>query len=81
MAGAVAINTAIVVVEDGAGFQANSLSLVMDSVHNLSDELALIFLYLAYLAYLASCQRHACGLTACWKTDAHVGVGACVRWQ
>jgi cobalt-zinc-cadmium efflux system protein len=50
VAGAVAVNTAIVVVEVGAGIGANSLSLVMDSVHNLSDELALIFLYLAYVA-------------------------------
>jgi cobalt-zinc-cadmium efflux system protein len=49
IAGAVAINTAIVVVEAGAGFQANSLSLVMDSLHNFSDELALVFLYLAYI--------------------------------
>jgi cobalt-zinc-cadmium efflux system protein len=50
IAGAVAINTAIVLVEAGAGFQANSLSLVMDSLHNFSDELALICLYLAYIA-------------------------------
>ena len=50
IAGAIAINTGIVVVEAGAGFQANSLSLVMDSIHNFSDELALIFLYLAYIA-------------------------------
>ena len=50
IAGAVAINTAIVLVEAGAGFQANSLSLVMDSLHNFSDELALVFLYLAYVA-------------------------------
>jgi cobalt-zinc-cadmium efflux system protein len=49
IAGAVVINTGIVVVEAGAGFQANSLSLVMDSIHNFSDELALIFLYLAYI--------------------------------
>jgi cobalt-zinc-cadmium efflux system protein len=50
IAGAVVINTGIVVIEAGAGFQANSLSLVMDSIHNSSDELALIFLYLAYIA-------------------------------
>jgi cobalt-zinc-cadmium efflux system protein len=49
MAAAVATNTAIVVVEAGAGFQAGSLSLLMDSVRNLSDELALIFLFLAYI--------------------------------
>jgi Co/Zn/Cd efflux system component len=47
--GAVAINTAIVVIEASAGFQANSLSLVMDSLHNFSDELALVCLYLAYI--------------------------------
>lgn len=46
---AVGVNTAIVVIEAGAGFQANSLSLLMDSLHNLSDELALLFLYLAYV--------------------------------
>src|SRR5262245_62128982 len=38
---AVALNTAIFVVEGIAGYQAGSLALVMDSVHNLSDELAL----------------------------------------
>jgi cation diffusion facilitator family transporter len=46
---AVGVNTAIVVVEASAGFQANSLSLLMDSLHNLSDELALVFLFLAYV--------------------------------
>jgi cobalt-zinc-cadmium efflux system protein len=49
LAAAVALNTAIFVVEGIAGFQAESLSLMMDSVHNLSDELALIFLYLAFV--------------------------------
>jgi cobalt-zinc-cadmium efflux system protein len=46
---AVALNTAIFVVEAVAGFEANSLSLLMDSVHNLSDEMALVFLYLAFI--------------------------------
>jgi len=46
---ALALNTGIVVVEAAAGFQAGSLSLVMDAVHNLSDELALIFLFLSYV--------------------------------
>jgi cobalt-zinc-cadmium efflux system protein len=49
IAGAVALNTAIFAVEAGAGLQANSLSLLMDSVHNLSDELALVFIYLAFV--------------------------------
>jgi Co/Zn/Cd efflux system component len=46
---AVALNTGIFVVEAIAGYQAGSLSLIMDSVHNLSDEMALIFLYLAFI--------------------------------
>jgi Co/Zn/Cd efflux system component len=49
VAAAVAVNSAIFVVEAIAGYQANSLSLIMDSIHNLSDELALIFIYLAFV--------------------------------
>ena len=49
LAAAVALNSAIFLVEAFAGFEANSLSLIMDSVHNLSDELALVFLYLAFV--------------------------------
>lgn len=45
---ALALNTAVVVTEAIAGIAAQSLSLVMDSIHNLSDELALVFLLLAY---------------------------------
>jgi cobalt-zinc-cadmium efflux system protein len=49
IAAAVALNSAIFVVEGIAGFQASSLSLIMDSIHNLSDELALIFIFLAFV--------------------------------
>jgi cation diffusion facilitator family transporter len=49
LATAAVLNTAIFVVEAIAGFQADSLSLLMDSVHNLSDEMALVFLYLAFI--------------------------------
>jgi Co/Zn/Cd efflux system component len=45
---ALALNTAALVVEVGGGLRANSLSLVMDGVHNLSDEAALGLLVLAY---------------------------------
>jgi cobalt-zinc-cadmium efflux system protein len=45
---AVALNTAISAVEAIAGFNVKSLSLVMDSAHNLSDELALVALWLAF---------------------------------
>lgn len=47
IAGALILNTLICVVEALAGFSANSLSLVMDGFHNTSDEMALLFLYLA----------------------------------
>ena len=49
VAAAVAVNAAIVAVELAAGWQACSLSLAMDGVHNLSDELALVLLYLAFV--------------------------------
>ena len=46
---ATALNTGIFLTEAIAGYHAHSLSLLMDSVHNLSDELALVCLCLAYL--------------------------------
>ena len=49
LAAAAILNTAIVAAEAIGGYQADSLSLIMDSIHNLSDELALIFLYLAFV--------------------------------
>jgi len=45
---ALALNTAVLVVEVAGGLQANSLSLIVDGVHNVSDEVALAFLVLAY---------------------------------
>jgi cation diffusion facilitator family transporter len=47
LAAAAALNGAIVVIEGIAGYRASSLSLLMDAVHNLSDQAALVFLYLA----------------------------------
>jgi len=45
---ALALNTAVLVVEVAGGLQANSLSLIVDGIHNVSDEVALAFLVLAY---------------------------------
>jgi cobalt-zinc-cadmium efflux system protein len=42
------LNTAISVGECGAAIYSGSLSVLVDSVHNLSDELALVCLYLAF---------------------------------
>ncbi|MPZ93108.1 MAG: hypothetical protein GEU68_16095 [Actinobacteria bacterium] len=46
---AVALNTGIFVLELVGGLSAHSLALIIDAVHNLSDELALICLWLAYV--------------------------------
>ncbi len=57
VAAAVALNTGIFVVEAVAGYQASSLSLIMDSVHNLSDEMALVCLYLAFIVARGPSRR------------------------
>jgi cobalt-zinc-cadmium efflux system protein len=49
IAAAAALNTGIFVIEAAAGYGAGSLSLMMDGVHNFSDELALVCLYLAFI--------------------------------
>ena len=49
LAAAVALNTAVFLGEAATGLRAGSLSLLTDAVHNLSDELALICLFLAYV--------------------------------
>lgn len=46
---AVLLNTGIFGVELIAGWQASSLSLMMDGIHNLSDQLAMIAIWLAFL--------------------------------
>src|SRR5580765_836032 len=45
---ALQLNTAVLVVEIAAGIGSNSFSLIMDGVHNISDEVALVLLVLAY---------------------------------
>jgi len=45
---ALQLNTAVMGVEIAAGIGSNSFSLIMDGIHNLSDEVALLFLVLAY---------------------------------
>ena len=48
VATALVLNTSLCAVEMAAGVQAHSLSLLTDSIHNCSDELALGCLYLAF---------------------------------
>jgi cobalt-zinc-cadmium efflux system protein len=45
---ALQLNTGVMVVEIAAGIGASSFSLIMDGIHNLSDEVALLLLVLAY---------------------------------
>ena len=49
LAAAAALNAAIFLGEAIAGARANSASLLMDAVHNFSDQLALVCLFLAYV--------------------------------
>lgn len=45
---ALGLNTAVLAVEIAGGLGANSLSLIVDGIHNSSDEIAIGFLVLAY---------------------------------
>lgn len=42
------LNTVVIIVETASGIAANSLSLMIDAVHNVSDELTIALLLLAY---------------------------------
>jgi Co/Zn/Cd efflux system component len=80
LAAAVALNTMIFVVEGIAGLEVNSLSLVMDSVHNLSDELALVFLYLAFILPLGV-SRNLMRSANLFNSIGLVGVSGLLLWQ
>src|SRR5947207_15892805 len=80
LAAAAALNTAIFVVEAVAGFQADSLSLIMDSVHNLSDEMALVFLYLA-VVLPHGVSRHLLRSANVFNSAGLVLVSAVLLWQ
>jgi cation diffusion facilitator family transporter len=80
LAAAAALNTAIFVVEAVAGFQAHSLSIIMDSVHNLSDEMALVFLYLAFVLP-HGVSRHLLRSANVFNSVGLVLVSAVLLWQ
>jgi cation diffusion facilitator family transporter len=80
LAAAVALNSAIFMVEAVAGWQADSLSLIMDSVHNLSDELALIFLYLAFVLS-HGISRHLIRSANLFNSVGLIAVSALLLWQ
>lgn len=80
LAAAVALNTAIFVVEAVAGFQAQSLSLIMDSIHNLSDEMALVALYLAFVLPLGV-SRHLVRSANIFNSVGLIAVSSVLLWQ
>jgi cation diffusion facilitator family transporter len=49
LAVAAALNTTIFIVEGWGGIKGHSNSLIVDGVHNFSDELAMVCLFLAYI--------------------------------
>ncbi len=80
VAAAATINSAIFVVEAIAGYQADSLSLIMDSIHNLSDELALIFIYLAFVLS-QGISRHLLRAANVFNSVGLVVVSVVLLWQ
>lgn len=80
LAAAVALNSGIFVVEAAAGYQAGSLSLIMDSVHNFSDELALVALYLAFILS-QGVSRHLLRTANIFNSLGLIAVSGVLLWQ
>src|SRR5919201_6199822 len=80
LAAAAALNGAIFVVEALAGYQANSLSLLMDAVHNLSDQAALVLLYPA-LVLSAGVSRALLRSANLFNSVGLVAVSGVLLWQ
>lgn len=80
VAAATAINTGIFLVEGIAGYQSGSLSLIMDSIHNFSDELALVFLYLAFVLS-QGVSRHLLRSANIFNSVGLIAVSALLLWQ
>lgn len=80
LAAAAALNTAIFVVEAIAGWQAQSLSLLMDSVHNLSDQMALVFIYLAFVSS-QGLSRHLLRSANVFNSVGLVAISGLLLWQ
>jgi Co/Zn/Cd efflux system component len=63
-----------------AGLQADSQSLLMDSVHNLSDEMALVFLYFAFVLP-HGISRHLLRSANVFNSIGLVLISALLLWQ
>ena len=80
LAAAAAFNGGIFVVEAIAGYQAGSLALIMDGVHNLSDEMALVFLYLAFILPLGV-SRNLLRSANIFNSVGLIAVSALLLWE
>jgi len=77
---AAVLNTAISIGEAVAGYQAGSLSLLMDSAHNLSDEMALVALCLAFIVPRGPSQILLRGANI-FNSAGLIAVSAVLLWQ
>ena len=80
LAAAVVLNSAVFVVEAAAGTHAHSLSLLVDAVHNFSDELALLCLLAAYL-FTISISRGLQRIGNLLNSVGLITVSAVIVWQ
>jgi Co/Zn/Cd efflux system component len=80
VAAAAILNSGIFVVEAVAGYQAGSLALLMDSVHNLSDEMGLVLLYLAFILPLGV-SRNLLRSANVFNSVGLIAVSALLLWQ
>ncbi|HKW86033.1 MAG TPA: cation transporter, partial [Nitrospiraceae bacterium] len=77
---ALGLNTAVLIVETVGSLEANSLSLAMDAIHNLSDELGLAFLVLAY-TLRAGLSSHLLRSANVFNSVGLLAVSALLGWQ
>ena len=77
---ALGMNTAVLAVETVGGIEANSLSLLTDAVHNLSDEVALGFLLLAY-ALRAGLSSHFLRSANLFNSIGLLAISGLLVWQ
>lgn len=80
MAAAVALNTAIFAAEAVSGFAAQSVSLLMDAAHNLSDQMALVALWLAFLVSRGPSRTLLRGANI-FNSVGLIAVSAVLLWQ
>jgi cobalt-zinc-cadmium efflux system protein len=77
---ALALNTAVLVPELVAGLGGNSLSLIMDGVHNVSDEVALAMLVVAY-TLPSGLSGNALRLANLFNSAGLLGISGFLVWQ